>query len=146
MDDYFHVAPTKRQVGNFGNEENEPSVVKLVSCALALRQEGTIHIIQEQFGFLNLSERISESYFRAQDLFPRELQRDLLYGMGISDAGSLDMAAGVEVQFDLAIQSEMSQPQESEAKRRCGKRKLESSEDSISLKGNHFSIESYPCT
>jgi cold shock CspA family protein len=113
MDGSFHVAPTKRQVGNIGDEEKEPSAVKLVSCALALRQEGTIHVIKEQFGFISLSERMTESYFRTQDLFPRELQRDLLFGMGISDPGTLEMTVGVDVQFDLVVQSETSQAKKS---------------------------------
>lgn len=106
IDGSLRVYPTKKQVGDDTAEDESPSV-KLVACALATRQEGTIHVIKEQFGFINLAERTAETYFRLYEQFPKELQLDLLRGMGIKDQTGLELATGTEVHFDLSVQREV---------------------------------------
>lgn len=107
MDGFLRVFPTLKQVGDHASEDNEAPSVKLVACALALRQEGTVHVIKEEFGFINLAERAAETYFRLYEQFPKEIQRDLLRGMGVADQPVLKMVVDSEVQFDLSLQREV---------------------------------------
>jgi cold shock CspA family protein len=104
VDSSLLVYPTRKQVGGEDASEESPRV-KLVACALAGRAEGTINVIKDQFGFIHCAERMVDSYFRLYEVFPDEIQRDLLLGMGIKPPKkNLRVIPGAEIQFDLSVQ------------------------------------------
>ena len=107
VDGSFRVYPTKH-VSPGSNEINQcdPPSVKLISTSFAGRAEGVIHAMKDGFGFIQLSERHVDVYFRSYEVMPDTLQSDLRKNMGLSgteNGAPLKLQVGAEVQFDLFL-------------------------------------------
>lgn len=119
VDDTFCVSPTlcRHPLGDGDEEEkegggeesslkNKPRV-RLIELALAGRAEGIVSSIQNNYGFIHCAERNVDAYFRLYELFPSEMQKDLVEDMNVpipKDSSAAKNLIGMEVSFDLSLQ------------------------------------------
>jgi hypothetical protein len=71
-----------------------------LSPCLAGRAQGTVVSLKGNFGFVQLSHRNLDVYFRVADIFPIHIQKDLLNSV---ENGVEEVKVGSEISFDLSI-------------------------------------------
>jgi cold shock CspA family protein len=92
VDGRFRASPT--------NSSENKGRIQLVSPCLAGRAEGRVVSLKENFGFIQLSHRNLDVYFRISDIFPVHIQKNFLDATTDEIEG---VRVGSEVSFDLSI-------------------------------------------
>ena len=59
------------------NGSRKPAV-RLIETCLAGRCEGIVHTVKDNYGFIYLAERNAEAYFRLYDVFPNDVNNDIV--------------------------------------------------------------------
>ena len=100
-------------------EDNRPEKkrIQLLSPSLAGRAEGVISSIKDNFGFIQLADRVADIYFRLSDVFPDEIHQDTLNYSGDQtakdDFQAPALTIGSHVTFDLSLQEPQGSANES---------------------------------
>mmetsp|Transcript_5965 Transcript_5965/g.11558 ORF Transcript_5965/g.11558 Transcript_5965/m.11558 type:complete len:1473 (-) Transcript_5965:116-4534(-) len=90
----------------------KPSV-RLIEPSLCGRAEGVIRSIHDNYGFIHLAERSVDAYLPLFEVFPAEIQGDLVRNnpdVYLKDdlirnkGGRIQVEVGMEVSFDLSLQ------------------------------------------
>ena len=124
MDGSYHAVPTKcvwtpdeaeRETSSTARDlkDNDspsaksPAIRLIEPSLLSGRSHGTIKVVSENYGFIEMAERKADVYFSMFEVFPEAMQNEL-NGNGfqtvLNKGGRIHMEAGMEVAFDISLQ------------------------------------------
>lgn len=83
----------------------KPAVHLIEPSLLSGRSHGSIKVVKDNYGFIQMAERNADVYFPLFEVFPEEVQNDI-NGVQTSEkkGGRIHLVVGMEVAFDVSLQ------------------------------------------